>query len=837
MSGYDAAGGAWIATSYGGSTTIENSTISGNSTVAPVGTYTTNLPGGGLFIQNRSGTTTILNSTISGNQAEESGGGIKIYEGGGGELRILHSTITNNRANSNGDGVGVGGGIDVGNSQTVVTLDHTIVAGNYHGGEMASTRDDINVGQFFGGSLTVTWSLIGDNAGSGLAGAPVGSPDVNGNLIGTSAVPIDPKLAPLAFNGGPTRTHALLPGSPAIDAGDPNFDPNSFTPPLLYDQRGESFARVLDGDGNASEIIDIGAFEVGPSDNLAPKVADVLLNGVQTGTTSTDWVNMISFADVVPLGKQLAPIYRDGTNRVEIVFSEDVTVTNPTTTLTLKGTGYPDAPKTITADDYTYDPSTYTATWTFNDLGPDKYRIDLMADGVQDANNPDVILDGHWDNLTNGTPDIFSDDPTFRPFQVGNGMQGSNFQFFFSLLPGDYNQDGVVADSGDASDLLVVNDGTGDGIIDSADYDLATANNGNRLPLLMAAGGDYHDDELVDSGDYAVWKMHFGETVVPYTLADGNGNGLVDSLDYIIWTKGAGTEGAWYIGSHGVGSLLPIVDFGNAPTVANVTISGSNSTHDPYSFATHVGSGEQLVTVPVGGADSISITFSEDVNVSASDLRLVGLTTANVPALAEFSYDMVTMTATWRFENVVANDIYLISLSDAITDIEGNRLDGEWVNPATTTTTNALVSVFPSGDGNAGGTFNFAFTIMAGDANRNNIVDGTDYGILSYNYYIHTLNAQFTQGDFSGDGIADNPDYDIWTAEYLKYNNFTSIEMLGDLNGDFVVNNADMQTLANHVGMSNPTWADGDLNGDGQINTADLDLMFAQYGLGLSVVS
>ena len=244
MSGYDAAGGAWIATSYGGSTTIENSTISGNSTVAPVGTYTTNLPGGGLFIQNRSGTTTILNSTISGNQAEESGGGIKIYEGGGGELRILHSTITNNRANSNGDGVGVGGGIDVGNSQTVVTLDHTIVAGNYHGGEMASTRDDINVGQFFGGSLTVTWSLIGDNAGSGLAGAPVGSPDVNGNLIGTSAVPIDPKLAPLAFNGGPTRTHALLPGSPAIDAGDPNFDPNSFTPPLLYDQRGESFARA-----------------------------------------------------------------------------------------------------------------------------------------------------------------------------------------------------------------------------------------------------------------------------------------------------------------------------------------------------------------------------------------------------------------------------------------------------------------------------------------------------------------------------------------------------------------------------------------------------------------
>jgi hypothetical protein len=61
----------------------------------------------------------------------------------------------------------------------------------------------------------------------------------------------DPQLGLLQDNGGPTFTHALLPGSPAIDAGDPNF-----VPPPLYDQRGPGFDRVR------GDRIDIGSFEV-----------------------------------------------------------------------------------------------------------------------------------------------------------------------------------------------------------------------------------------------------------------------------------------------------------------------------------------------------------------------------------------------------------------------------------------------------------------------------------------------------------------------------------------------------------------------------------------------
>jgi hypothetical protein len=71
----------------------------------------------------------------------------------------------------------------------------------------------------------------------------------------------DPMLGPLQDNGGATFTHALLPGSPAINAGNPNF-----TPPPLYDQRGLGFDRVING------RIDIGSFEVqtGPTATPTP---------------------------------------------------------------------------------------------------------------------------------------------------------------------------------------------------------------------------------------------------------------------------------------------------------------------------------------------------------------------------------------------------------------------------------------------------------------------------------------------------------------------------------------------------------------------------------------
>jgi hypothetical protein len=98
----------------------------------------------------------------------------------------------------------------------------------------------------FGSFLSAGNNLIGDGTGGSFVD------DVLNDQVGTTAALINPRLAPLANNGGFTLTHALHAGSKAIDAGS-----SAAAPPT--DQRG--VARPRDGDGNGSKIADIGAFE------------------------------------------------------------------------------------------------------------------------------------------------------------------------------------------------------------------------------------------------------------------------------------------------------------------------------------------------------------------------------------------------------------------------------------------------------------------------------------------------------------------------------------------------------------------------------------------------
>jgi hypothetical protein len=102
---------------------------------------------------------------------------------------------------------------------------------------------------------------------------------INGDLVGTAAVPLDPLLGPLSDNGGPTWTHAPLPGSPAIGAG------STFGVPPT-DQRG--LRRVVCGRA------DIGAFEVQDCATNSPPVITAMT--VATGTSC--WLQCNGTPDV-----------------------------------------------------------------------------------------------------------------------------------------------------------------------------------------------------------------------------------------------------------------------------------------------------------------------------------------------------------------------------------------------------------------------------------------------------------------------------------------------------------------------------------------------------------
>jgi CSLREA domain-containing protein len=212
-----------------GNLRIDSTTISGNSA-----DY-----GGGVFSRTETtgdNETLIVNSTISGNTAFSRGGGVRNALG---RTKIEFSTITANTAPP-GQGSGLA---SRGYSTARTDVQHSIIAGN--------TNSDVD----FGTGTSNTFDSRGYNLiGSGNA---VGVFTQAGDRVGID----DPLLGPLADNGGATlpdgsklRTHALLPGSPAINAGDLNARAGTNGVPL-YDQRGEPFARIVNG------RIDIGAFE------------------------------------------------------------------------------------------------------------------------------------------------------------------------------------------------------------------------------------------------------------------------------------------------------------------------------------------------------------------------------------------------------------------------------------------------------------------------------------------------------------------------------------------------------------------------------------------------
>ncbi len=259
-------------TVYGAPVLVTDSLISGNATgiFIPSGYYS-----GGGHVENTvitanadsgihltDGSVSVVSSTISGNGTD----GISTeYAGGMSHASVENCTISGNHRNgvygvdqaiftiqnsslsSNGNY-----GLFLGYTSRM-TVRHSTVASNLAGGALCQYANTLSLqDSIISGSGNGTEVDLVDQYGCLIAeNSLIQNPgevhvDLSTNLVG-----VDPLLGPLTDNGGPTLTHALLPGSPAIDHGDP-----AFLPPPDYDQRGAGFPRVVNG------RIDMGAFEV-----------------------------------------------------------------------------------------------------------------------------------------------------------------------------------------------------------------------------------------------------------------------------------------------------------------------------------------------------------------------------------------------------------------------------------------------------------------------------------------------------------------------------------------------------------------------------------------------
>ncbi len=240
--------------SNGGKFILNNSTVSNNIGDEGSGIYSTSAG-------------TLNNSTISGNTGSNNGG---IY-GFVGNLHINNSTITNNQ------GTGLRG------HGTYFYLLNSIVAGNGMGSDCYNDNPSVYGGMF----LSQGYNLVGNSSDCTIA-------PTDGDQIGTSASPINPRLGSLIDIGGPTFTHALSTYSPAVNAGNPAIPGSGGTACLATDQRGVSRPQ-----GGAC---DIGAYEGSAflvssiiRADPAPTVAEVVhftvaFDEVVTGLDLTDFV-------------------------------------------------------------------------------------------------------------------------------------------------------------------------------------------------------------------------------------------------------------------------------------------------------------------------------------------------------------------------------------------------------------------------------------------------------------------------------------------------------------------------------------------------------------------
>jgi len=221
-----------------GTLVLKYSTIS-NNTAASAGTVTEYGSGGGFVTISD---TTIFASTIDHNLADAAGC-LSIRGSGATQASIALTTISSNVGNL---------GIGALDTMADLTLRGSTIAFNTSG-------PTVPAGVTLSGSTTDLQStIIADNAPMDLAGGgaifgnnslvKIAAP---GTLVPVGTLTLDPKLGPLAFNGGPTRTHALGAGSPALEAGSNSLG-------YAFDQRGPTYLRDI---GNAP---DIGAYE---SDN------------------------------------------------------------------------------------------------------------------------------------------------------------------------------------------------------------------------------------------------------------------------------------------------------------------------------------------------------------------------------------------------------------------------------------------------------------------------------------------------------------------------------------------------------------------------------------------
>lgn len=255
-----------------------------------------------------------------------------------------------------------------------------------------------------------------------------------------------------------------------------------------------------------------------------------------------------------------------------------------------------------------------------------------------------------------------------------------------------------------------------------------------------------------------------------YAVEVSGGDGLQVQIDHIVWDPA---------------TIAGVRLLKDAPRVTDITLTNTNSAYatSPSREASYAadlpgGNGNQLIPRPVAGADQIAIRFSQPVSMTVDALILSASDLALSETPPDYNDAVFTppsasndYTATWKFEKLDTGGMpiefdlpsgkYTMRLdASKITSLQtGMQLDGEWINPASISTENALISSFSTmGDGQGGGDFVFAMSVLFDTDDALYAIDNGELSALLDAWGASGVTSGAEGGDVNGDGVVDDAD-------------------------------------------------------------------------------
>jgi hypothetical protein len=575
---------------------LERVTISGN---------TAGRDGAGIYNTGAGAALSLINATVSGNIATEDGGGIYTNR----SMTITSSTIALNTSVAGADGIHVLGGGGA-------TLKNTILY------NPAGTNSN------------AVLNSVGNNLDSdGTAGLTS-----TGDQSGTVVAPIDPMLGPLQNNGGATRTHALLAGSPAINAGTATGAPAT-------DQRGLSRVGATD----------IGAYEFGGT-NAAPVLAAIGNQSANEGVT----LSFTASASDAELPAQTLSYSLDaaslalgmtidsGTGAFSWTPSEGQGGTAPVVTLTVTDSGGLTDSETITITVIEVNDAPTATNLGAAETYTEDTALNLTNIVISDVDSADVTATLTLSNPAAGSLNTGTSGTVTSTYNAGTGVWSATGALadVNSLLAGltftpslNFNGNFSIAtsvDDGVAAPLTGSKAMTG-----TAVNDAPTATNLN-------APETYTEDTALNLTNIVISDVDSADVTATLTLS----NPAAGSLN----TGTSGTVTSTYNAGTGVWSATGALADVNS-LLAGLTFTPSLNFNGNFSIATSVDDG---VAAPLTGSKAMTGTAVNDAptatNLGAAEIYTED-TALNLTNIVISDVDSVNVTATLTLSNAAAGSL------------------------------------------------------------------------------------------------------------------------------------------------------------------------------------